>query len=142
MKRVLMYVVCGVFLLSAGVATATELVWMPINPAFGGYAANASWLMASATAQNDHLQKSAPYTSPDLMADFQRSLNRQLLYRLSSKILNEAFGEETLLPEGETEAQYTIGDYTINISTDLTQITIDLNDAITGDSTTIEIPYY
>ena len=141
MKRLLMYVVCGIvcglFLLPAGVATATELIWTPINPSFGGYAGNASWLMASATAQNDHVEKPAPYTRPSPFEDFQYTLQRSYLSRLSSQIIDEAFGEETTLEPGE----YVLGDYTITITTN-GQITVVIYDTLTGNSTTVEIPYY
>lgn len=147
MKRLLMYAVCGIvcalFLLTAGVATATELIWTPINPSFGGPSFNAQWLMASAQAQNKHVEKPKPYKyePPDPMENFESNLKRQYLYALSRKIMDEAFGEEGLLPPGETEAQYTVGDYTIDITTN-GQITVVITDIFTGDSTTVEIPYY
>jgi len=146
MKSLLMYVVCsivcGLLLLPAGVATATELVWVPINPSFGGYAGNASWLMAQAEAQNDHIEEVEPYASPvtDPMEDFKNNLNRQLFSRLSSLLLDEAFGESD--PENPLEPGiYTVGDYTIEITTN-GHITVVMTDNITGNSTTITIPYY
>lgn len=149
MKSLLMFVlggiICGLFLMPAGVATATEMVWVPLNPSFGGPAYNATWLMASAQAQNKLVEKPKPYTytPPDPFADFEYTLKRQYLYALSRKILNQAFGEEEdlLLPAGETEAHYTVGDYKIDITTN-GQITVVLTDIITLDSTTVEIPYF
>jgi len=145
MKRLVMYAICGIFcglfLMPADTATATELVWVPINPSFGGYAANATWLMASAQAQNSHVEKAAPYTRPDPMDDFEYTLKRSYLSALSRKIMDEAFGEEGLIPEGETEAHYTFGDYTIDITTNGV-ITITMTDIVTGDTTVVEIPYY
>jgi len=97
MKRLVMYAICGIFcglfLMPADTATATELVWVPINPSFGGYAANATWLMASAQAQNSHVEKAAPYTRPDPMDDFEYTLKRSYLSALSRKIMDEAFGD-------------------------------------------------
>lgn len=145
MKRLLMYVVCGIvcglFLLPAGVATATELIWTPINPSFGGPTFNAQWLMASAQAQNTHIEKPKPYTyeRPSPFEDFDYTLQRQYLSRLSRQIISEAFGEETTTPL-ET-GQYVIGDYTVDITTN-GQITVVITDTLTGDSTTVEIPYY
>ncbi len=135
---------CAMFLMPVGVATASELVWVPINPSFGGPSYNATWLMASAQAQNKLVEKTKPYTAPqtDSIEDFEKRLNSQILYRLSAKIVDEAFGEEGLLPEGETEAQYTIGDFSVDISTDLGKITVKLSDISTGNSTTLEVPYY
>jgi len=136
-------VYCALFI-SGQQATASPLIWLPINPSFiGGSTFNAQWLMTSATAQNKHREKFAPYTAPttDLMKDFQNSLNRQLLYRLASRILNEAFGEDSLLPVGETEGHYTVGDFTIDITTD-GQMGVTLTDTLTGNKTIIEVPYY
>lgn len=143
MKRLVMYVVCGIvcglFLMFAGVATATELVWVPINPSFGGPSYNATWLMVSATAQNKLKEGSNPgnpYTR-DLIQDFESSLNRQILYRLSRKIIDAAFGEE-----GLESGYYNIGDYTIDVGSNLAGICIVVTDTGTGSTTTVEIPYY
>ena len=148
MKKLLMYAICGLagvlFLATVSVTGASELVWIPINPSFGGYAGNASWLMAAAQAQNDHIEKSDPYTytRPDPFEDFEYTLKRSYLSRLSSAIIDEAFGEgEGLLPEGETEAQYTVGDYTIHITANGV-ISVVITDILTGDTTTVEVPYY
>ena len=122
MKRLVTYALCGVILafllLPAGVIKATELIWTPINPSFGGSPFNGDWLLASAQAQSKHVEKAAPYTAPtrDPLEDFESRLNSQILYRLSRQIVDEAFGEEDMLPEGETEAHYTIGDFTVDIS--------------------------
>jgi curli production assembly/transport component CsgF len=126
------------------VATATELLWIPINPSFGGPSYNATWLMASAQAQNKLVEKTKPYTAPqtDSIEDFEKRLNSQILYRLSAKIVDEAFGEDGLLQEGQTQAQYNIGDFSVDISTDMAKITVKLTDSSTGNSTTLEVPYY
>lgn len=145
MKRLLLYVVCGIvcgsFLLPAVVATATEIVYVPQNPSFGGYAGNASWLLSTATAQNDHIERADPYSplSSNPMEEFTTNLNRQLFSRLSSKILDDAFGEsgENPLETG----MYIIGDYTVDITTN-GHITVVMTDNITGNSTTVTVPYY
>jgi hypothetical protein len=144
MRPLSKYAVCGIacilFLSPVSVTTATELVWTFINPSFvGGSYFNASWLMASAQAQNRHVEKSPGYQRPDPMADFEYNLNRQLLSRLTTKILNEAFGED---PENPLEpGEYIIGDYIINVTTN-GGITVEITDIITGDTTTVQIPYY
>ncbi len=144
MKKLLMYVVCGIvcglFLLPAGVATATELIWTPINPSFGGYAGNAQWLMASAQAQNTHVEKPEPYTRPSPFEDFEYTLQRSYLSRLSSQIISSAFGEETTTPL--EPGIYVIGDYSVEIITDLVKITVVITDTLTLNETTVEIPYY
>jgi len=133
-------IVCVLFLAAASVTTATELVWTFINPSFvGGSPFNASWLMASAQAQNRHMEPTRGYQRPDPMDDFEYNLNRQILSRLTTKIINEAFGEESENPLEPGE--YIVGDYIINVTTD-GGITIVITDIITGDTTTVQIPYY
>ena len=144
MRRLRKYVICGVvcalFLAPVSVTTASELVWAPINPSFvGGLWYNASWLMSSAQVQNKHTEETTPYTTPNLMADFESNLNRQLFSRLSTKILDEAFGEETTTPL--QTGQYTVGDYTVDITTN-GNISVVITDNITGSTTTVEVPYY
>ena len=144
MRPLQKYAICGIvcilFLGTAGTAAATELVWTFINPSFvGGSSFNASWLMASAQAQNRHIEQVPGYQRPDPMEDFEYNLNRQLLSRLTTKILDEAFGEETDVPLQTGE--YIIGDYIINITTD-GQITVEITDVITGGTTIVQVPYY
>ncbi len=141
MKRLLTCVVCGVicglFFMPAGVATATELIWVPINPSFGGSPYNAEWLMASAQAQNEYEEESDYSYETDPLADFEDSLKRQYLYALSRKIMEEAFGEEDVLQPGQT----ILGDYSIDVTTN-GMITVVITNLLNGNTTTVEIPYY
>lgn len=143
MKRLVIYVVCSIvcalFLMPATKAKATPLVFTFINPSFGGSPFNGQWLLAQAEAQNKLVEKKKPWTMPtrDLMQDFKDSLNRQILYKLSSKIVNAAFGEEGLEP-----GHYNLGDYTIDVSSGLGGIKVVITQTGTGNTTTVEIPYY
>jgi curli production assembly/transport component CsgF len=128
-------------LVAAGVGIANELIWMPINPSFGGNPANGSWLLASAQAQNTMVPKTTTYTRPDPLADFEYSLKRQYLSRLADRIMDDVFGEDTLLPSEQTDAEYTLGDYHVQITT-LGSIKVTITDTITGNQTDVEVPYY
>ena len=144
MKRKWICVLAGgvcLALAAAGVGIANELIWTPINPSFGGNPANGSWLLASAQAQNTMVPKSTGYTRPDPLADFEYSLKRQYLTRLADRIMDDIFGEDTLLPSGDTDAEYTIGDYHVQIST-LGSVKVTITDTITGSETAVEVPYY
>ena len=118
--------------------SASEIVWKPINPAFGGYYYNAQWLMSTAQAQKTK-DTSSPYSysSRDPLKDFQESLNRQILSRLSSKLITQMFGEAELEP-----GHYEIGDYIIDVTPGEQGIRIDISDPVTGQDTSIELPYY
>lgn len=150
MKRLPMCVVYGVvcvlFLMSVSVATATELVWTFINPSFGGSPFNGAWLLDQAQAQNKFSDNPGNPGNPgnpssllerDSLEDFENSLNRQVLYKLSRKIVDSAFGEEALEP-----GHYSVGDYIIDVSTDINGISVVITDISTGSTTTVQIPYY
>jgi curli production assembly/transport component CsgF len=100
--------------------------------------------MASAQVQNRYVKKPEPYTPPkaDPVADFETRLRSQLLYQLANKIVNEAFGEEGLLPPDDSEVRYSIGTFDVHVVTDLAKITVTLTDTTTGNSTTVEVPYF
>lgn len=139
MKKLLVYLICGaicaLFLGNANMARASELVYTPINPSFGGNPFNAQWLLDSALAQNRFEEE----YERDLMEDFEERLIRQIFYRMSRMIIDEAFGEygEPIEP-----GHYEIGNYHIDISGDEVMITVVIVDITTGDTTTVEVPYY
>jgi len=142
MKKLAMYIgcgiVCGLFLLPADAATATELVWTPINPSFGGQPYNGQWLLASANAQNKHADKQQPTDRVgDLIQDFQANVQRQVLGRLADKIVSEAFGEE-----GLQQGHYNLGDFTVDVGADVSGINIVLIETLTGNRTILQVPYY
>lgn len=140
MKRLVVYLICGavcaLLLGNANMARASELVYTPINPSFGGSPFNAQWLLDSAQAQNKFAEEG---WRRDPLEDFQDMLTRQLLYRISRNVIDEAFGEygEALQP-----GHYEVGNYTIDITTDGVLITVVIIDIVTGNTTSIEVPYY
>jgi curli production assembly/transport component CsgF len=105
-------------LLGATQAGATELVYAPINPSFGGNPNNAPGLMSIAQAQNGF---KAPVDSP--VQAFNLSLQRSILSRLTSQSMNTMFGTGNKLTAGNYDTVgYTIqvlddGDGTLHITT-------------------------
>ena len=73
----------------------------------------------------------------DPLERFKEMLTQQILYKLSRNVVDEIFGEGNLEP-----GTYTVGDYEIVIATDGITVTITITDIVTGDTTTVEIPYY
>jgi len=140
MKKLLVYLICGVvcalFLGNINMTPASELVYTPINPSFGGNPFNAQWLLDSAEAQNRfHEEKE----ERDWLEYFEDMLTRRLFYTMARIITDEAFGE---YGEEFQPGHYEIGNYHIDISADGDLITVVIVDIETGDSTTIEVPYY
>ena len=74
------------FILSAN-ATATELVYTPINPSFGGSPLNASFLMSKAQSQNNHTAESR---EKDFVTRFKESLERNIINSITRGVANGA----------------------------------------------------
>ena len=70
---------------------ATELVYKPINPSFGGNPLNANMLLSKAQAQNKH---KAPIDEKSYAENFQDSLERTYLNRMVREITDIAFGDD------------------------------------------------
>jgi curli production assembly/transport component CsgF len=48
------------FVLAAGGASASEIVYRPVNPSFGGDPLNGNWLLSQASAQGEGASSSSP----------------------------------------------------------------------------------
>ena len=92
---------------------------------------------AQKSLEEEKEEEEVPFWEEDPLERFKDMLQRQLLYRISRQIVEEAFGEEGELQPG----QYIAGDYVIDIFTDGV-ITVVITDTATGNTTTIEVPYY
>jgi len=138
-RSVVCSIACILFLISSDTVLATQLIWTPINPYFGGSPFNGAWLLSSAQAQNKLVRAREPFEMPerDPVEEFQTSLDRQILYQLSRKIIEGAFGEE-----GIESGHYELEDYSIDIIVDAGGVKVVLTDFETGNETIIEVPYY
>lgn len=130
--------VAGVVCLAAQSGTS-ELVWRPVNPSFGGNPYNGSWMLSSAQSQND-LEGgavSAASSQDDIFGDFEASLRRQILNRITNEVIEAAFGEDDIEP-----GHYEVGNFLIDISDSMTGVGIVIADPVSGQETVIEIPYF
>lgn len=112
-------------------SVAGELVYRPVNPAFGGNPYNYSWMLESATIQNQN--------EADPLEDFEDNLNRRILNTLASRIVDSAFGGYGDELRG---GHYQFGSYNIDISTEDGGISVDIYDQGNGSSTSVSVPYY
>jgi len=74
-----------------GSAQATELVYTPVNPSFGGNPLNGTWLLNNAQAQNDHDDpdaRSSAFTGTTALQRFSSQLESRLLSQLLTNIEN------------------------------------------------------
>jgi len=122
------------------VTYAQDFTYQPQNPAFGGSYLNYGWMLSSAQAQNGFTGEDGLLDSRfdrDPLEDFEQSLNRQILSRISRELISDQFGEE-----GLAEGQYEIGNYQIDVSPGGEGIQINILDTSTGSETTVSVPYF
>lgn len=129
-------------------ASATELVYTPNNPSFGGNPLNGSYLLSKAQAQNKHR---APISEKTYGERFQESLERATINRMVREITDLAFGEAcdpATNPSCEPsifgeDAIFTSEGYEIQIMTSSTDsITVQITNTDTGETTIIEVPRF
>ena len=121
---------------------AQQLVYRPINPAFGGDTFNYSWLLSSAQAQDSTTDPTegtttSSFTRATSLETFQQQLNTQLLSQLSRNLVTSQFGEE-----GLDDGSYNIGSLEVNVVTGVDGVTISILDINTGESTEVIIPFF
>jgi curli production assembly/transport component CsgF len=113
---------------------ASELVYQPVNPNFGGNPFNGQYLLNSATLQNQYLDDSGP-TRRDPLAEFTTTLQRRLLSELAGQITDAIFGEDAA-----ESGTITVGDTTVDFERIGDQVRLQITDAATGNETVIELP--
>lgn len=136
MKTLTLFIlfVAGMFL-----GKSQQLVYKPINPAFGGDTFNYQWLLSSANAQNQFDSKDS-YS--DLIGNlnsldsFGQSLNRQILSELSRKLFQDQFGEGESIQPGN----YLFGSLYLQVTNTSQGLLINILDTGTGDQSEIVIP--
>lgn len=120
---------------------ASEFIYTPVNPAFGGLPGNGIYLLNSAEAQNEHKDPNStdPFSN-DPLDNFQQTLNRLILNQIASRIVDGAFGEDNGLGEGGI---FTSGDFIIEIdNSDPNNISLTITDTLTNETTILEIPTF
>jgi len=129
-------------------ANASELVYKPINPSFGGNPLNGSFLLGKAQAQNKYKAK---LSKKSYAEKFQESLERAYINKMVREITDLAFGETCdVATDAECDPSvfnedsiFTSGDYVIEIITSNTDsITVQITNSLTGEVTIIEVPRF
>lgn len=129
-------------------ANASELVYKPINPSFGGSPLNGSFLLGKAQSQNKH---KAEINKKSYAEKFQESLERAYINKMVREITDLAFGDTCdVATDAECDPSifnedsiFTSGDYVIEIITSSTDsITVEITNSLTGETTMIEVPRF
>lgn len=123
---------------SAVSVQASELVYVPVNPSFGGNPLNGPVLLNQANAQNkftEHSSSSAS-TANSTLTQFNSMLQSAILSRVSSAVTSSIVGTDGKLTPGVVETtDFTIS--IVNLSPGLLQITT--TDKTTGQTTSFQI---
>jgi curli production assembly/transport component CsgF len=132
--------------LFAATLSASELVYTPVNPNFGGSPLNGSWLLNQANAQNSFEDPDAidfSLEEESTVESFQNTLNRLILSQLSGLIVQEVFAD--VQSDGLSDGINTFSTDGFSITIDATSgntLGVDIVDDISGDSASLEIPYF
>lgn len=130
-------VLAGFMLLAPGQAEAQDFVYQPKNPAFGGTYANYSWMMNSANSQNK-FQGGGRGFNRDPLANFEQSLQRQVLSQLTRQIIGDRFGEGNI--DFSERSNFEFGEFNISINPGPDGVSISIQNILSGESTTVTIP--
>jgi curli production assembly/transport component CsgF len=117
-------------------AAAQQLVYEPTNPAFGGSPLNYQWLQSSAQTQNAFEAGRSSFRR-DPLADFESSLQRQILNQLSRELIADRFGDDLDLTQ---EGVFDVGEFTVEVVPGLDGTSIRVFNPLTGEETTVTIP--
>jgi len=121
-------------LLVASPASASDIVYTPINPSFGGNPFNSSHLLGIASAQNKYKDPSA-VTSSDPSAQFLRTLQSRLLSTLATQITDVIFGDGA-----KDSGLIKFGDQEISFVRGLESVTLTITNLADGSVTEIVVP--
>ena len=118
-------------------AQATEMVYTPVNPLFGGNPNNAAMLINSGNAQNRH--KAPTAAAKTGLENFNDSIERAILSKLAGEVTSRMFPATGVLATG---GEFDAGSFKVTVSAPdplSNVVTISTTDKLTGASTVLEI---
>ena len=123
-----MKLVALILTLSCGVAHATEIVYTPVNPSFGGNPLNGNFLLQKAQSQNAH-KADSPGLS--FVEKFQDALEHNIINSLTRRIA-----------DGElVEGVYNTGEFLVEVNSGTDgSVIVNITNIETGEVTVITIP--
>lgn len=132
-----LYLLAGLALVAlAPTAAAQQLTYQPTNPAFGGSPLNYNWMLQSAQLQNQFKEDDTDRFFRDPLADFEQSLQRQILNQLSRELITNRFGDLDLTQPGT----FNLGDFQIEVVPGIDGISIRIFNLLTGEETVVTVP--
>lgn len=134
-RRRLIWTCAGACLLWSLSSAATDLVYQPINPSFGGNPFNSSHLLGLAERQNDHKDNSHPSFNDSPADQFVRQLQSRMLSSLASQVNDAIFGENAA-----ESGRIVFGDQIITFERGLEGVHLVIQDLAGGSQTEITVP--
>jgi curli production assembly/transport component CsgF len=130
---------CGA--LAALPAAATDLIYRPLNPSFGGDPLNGQWLLNSANAQNNYKDPQATaspsgFGNQSSVQVFTETLQRAILSRIASAVSGSVVDANGKLVPGTVS----IGSISVTVADLGTTLRITTLDTSSGQTTVFEIP--
>lgn len=116
--------------------TATELIYTPVNPTFGGNPLNASGLLANANAQNDYKAPVITKVEKSDLEVFNDQLQTAIMSRLRTNTLNDLFKTEFKDIAGKAVK---VGNFELEYKKDGEVLVLVTKDTTTGASQTIRL---
>ena len=146
-KKIVIAALTVATLVAPAITLATELVYEPINPSFGGNPLNGSFLLSKANSQNAH---SAPLSERSYDERLQESLERAYINRIVREITDIAFGEQEYDEDGNPidsifnqDSIFVSGDFQVElITSNPDSIVVNITNLLTGEVTVVEIPRF
>ena len=124
----------GILLLgfgSGGLVQATELVYTPVNPSFGGNPLNGTWLLNNAQAQNN-------YDDPDLK-NRTAVPGTSALERFTSQLQSRLLGQVLDNISSGNSGSLSTDAFIVNVVDDSGALTIEVTDRSTGEVSEIQV---
>jgi len=116
---------------SVAAVQATELVYTPVNPSFGGNPLNGTWLLNNAQAQNDHDDPDLKSRSTVAGTSALERFTSQLQSRLLGQLLDN-------ISTGNTGSLST-DSFIVNVIDDSGALSIEVTDRATGEVSEIQV---
>lgn len=146
-KKIIIAALAVATLVAPAITQATELVYEPINPSFGGNPLNGSFLLSKANSQNAH---SASLSERSYDERLQESLERAYINRIVREITDIAFGEQEYDEDGNPidsifnqDSIFVSGDFQVElITSNADSIIVNITNLLTGEVTIVEIPRF
>jgi curli production assembly/transport component CsgF len=138
-SKILVSTFIAVFVFGMSNIKAQDFVYTPKNPAFGGNPINFQWLNSSANTQNKFSESGRSAFERDPLADFEQSLQRQVLSQITRNIVGDQLGLDTDLSEN---SRFEFGEFTIELTPGSDGVQIRIFNILTGDETNITIPNF